>query len=81
MEKAHIGRALKLRWNSRVWFAKNFRSVSAAERGSIGEGDGLVLGQEYNKGIEAAYRGSAEATAMQFNREPNKGSAEESGAT
>ena len=44
MENTHIGRALKLSWNSRAWFAKNFRSVSAAERGSIGEGDGVVLG-------------------------------------
>ena len=59
LENTHIGRALKLSWNSMAWFAKNFRSVSAAARGSIGEGDGLAPGQEYNEGEEAANQGSA----------------------
>ena len=53
MENTHSGKALKLSWNSRVWFAKNFRSVLTAARGSIGERDGLILGQECNKGREA----------------------------
>ena len=54
MENTHSGRALKLSWNSRAWFAKNFRSVSVAARGSIVERDGLIPGQECNKGREAA---------------------------
>ena len=58
MENTHAGKALKQSWNSRVRFAKNFISVSATERGSIGEGDGLVQGQEYNEGREPADRGS-----------------------
>ena len=80
-EHTHSGRALKLSWNSRVWFAKNFESVSAAARGNIGEEDGLVPGQEYNKGKEAANRGGAEAATTQLSREPSRGSAEASGAT
>ena len=59
LENTHIGRALKLSWNFRAWFAKNFRSVSAAARGSIGKGDGLAPGQQYNEGKEAAYQSSA----------------------
>ena len=63
MENTHTSRALKLSWNSRAWFAKNFRSVSAAARGNIGEGDGLVPGQEYNEGKEGAYQSSVEEEA------------------
>ena len=81
MENTHTGRALKLCWNSRAWFAKNFRSVSAAATGIIGEGNGVVLGQEYNEGREATDQGSAKAATMQLSQEPSKGSAEASGAT
>ena len=81
LENKHIGRALKLSWNSRAWFAKNFRSVSATARGSIGEGDGLIPGQEYNEGREVADRGSAKVAATQLSQEPNRGNAEASGAT
>ena len=81
MENTHIGRALKLSWNSRAWFAKNFKSVSAAVRGSIGERDGLIPGQECNEGKEAADRGNVEAVATQLSQEPGRGSAEASGAT
>ena len=42
LENTHSGRAVKLSWNSRAWFAKNFKSVSTTSRGSIGERDGLV---------------------------------------
>ena len=56
MENTHTGRELKLSWNSRAWFAKNFRSVSTVARGSIGKGDGLVPGQEYNEGREGAIK-------------------------
>ena len=45
-----------------MWFAKNFRSVSAVARGSIGKGDGLVPSQEYNEGREGAIQSSAKAT-------------------
>ena len=41
----------------------HFKSVSTTERGSIGEGDGLVPGQEYNEGREATGQGSVEAAA------------------
>ena len=60
LENIHSRKTLKLRWNSRVCFAKNFRSVSAAVRGSISERDGLIPGQEYNRGREAAYQSSQE---------------------
>ena len=46
LENTHSGMALKLSWNSRAWFAKNFRSVSVGAKGSIGKRDGLILGQE-----------------------------------
>ena len=60
--------------------AKNFRSVLAVARGSIGEGHGVVPGQEYNKGKEAAHQSSAEeAAAMQSSLEPSRGSAEAAG--
>ena len=76
MENTHISGALKLSSDSRAWFAKNFRSVSAAARGSVGEGDGLVLGQEYNEGREAAFQTSVEATrCYAIQPEPNRGSA------
>ena len=78
MENTHIGRALKLRWNSRAWFVKNFISVSAAVSGSIGEGDGIVPGQEYNEGIEAAYQIITEASTQSC-REPRRGNIEVAG--
>ena len=79
MENTHIGRALKLSWNSRAWLAKNFKSVSVGVRGSIGKGDGLVPGQEYNEGREGAFQSSAEAATTQPNQEPNRGSVEATG--
>ena len=78
--KTNSGRALRLSWNSKAWFAKNFRSVSAAARGSIGKGDGLVPGQEYNKDKEAIDQGSAEVAATESSWEPNRGSAEATGS-
>ena len=63
-----------------MWFAKNFKSVSAAARGSIGEGDGVGRGQEYNKSREAANQSSVEeAATMQSSLEPSKGSAKAAG--
>ena len=76
LENTHSGRAPKLSWNSRAWFAKNFRSVSVAARRSIGERDGVVLGQEYNEGREGAFQSSVEAAATQSSQELNRGSAE-----
>ena len=71
MENTHTGRALKLSRDSRAWFAKNFGSVSVAARGSIGKGDGLIPGQEYNEGREAAFQTSAEAArATQSSQSP-----------
>ena len=63
MENTHTGRALKLSWNFRAWFAKNFRSVSAVARGSIGERDSVILGQEYNEGREVTDQCSVEEVA------------------
>ena len=65
MENRHTGKELKLSWNPRVWFAKNFRSFSTSVRGSIGKGDGLVPSQEYNEGREGAVQSSAEEAYMQ----------------
>ena len=61
LENTHSGRALKLNWNHRELFAKNFKSVSTPARGSIGERDGLIPSQEYKKGKEATNRGSSYA--------------------
>ena len=73
MENTHTSRALKLSWNSRAWFAKNFISVSVAARGSIGKGNGLVPGQEYNDGREATDQGSAkQPRAQQGQRKGSK---------
>ena len=63
LENTHSGITLKLSWNYRAWFAKNFISVSAAARGSIGKGDGVVPGQECNEGREAENHISAEEAA------------------
>ena len=79
MENTHTGRVLKLSWNFRVWFAKNFRSVSIAVRGSIGKGDGVVPRQEYNEGRGGAIQSSAEAASTQSSLEPSRGSTETTG--
>ena len=77
LENTHSGRALKLSWNSRAWFAKNLKSVSAAERGSIGEGDGVVPCQECHEGIKAIDQSNMENVATtQSIQEPNRGSVE-----
>ena len=82
LENTHIGRALKLSWNFGAWFAKNFISASAVARGSIGERDGLIPGQEYNRGREATYQGSAEAAkSYTIQKRPRRGSAKAAGAT
>ena len=76
-EHTQSGRALKLCWNSRAWFAKNFIIVSATARGCIGERDGLIPGQEYNEGRQATFSTKAEAArCYAVQPEPNKGSAE-----
>ena len=71
MENTHTSRALKLSWNSRAWFAKNFISVSAAVKGSIGKTDGLIPGQECNKGRESSrLSNTAGAAATQSSHSP-----------
>ena len=57
MENTHSGRALRLNWNSRErGLLRISRSLSAATRGSIGERDDLIPGQESTRGREAPVR-------------------------
>ena len=60
MEEKHKGRALKLSWNSRAWFAKNFQKCFSRSEGDLGKEDGLILVPRINKRQRAASKGSAE---------------------
>ena len=58
--KIDRGRALKLSWNSRAWFAKNFHKCFSYREGSLGKADGMILVPRISKRQRAAFRGSIE---------------------
>ena len=60
MEDTHGGRALKLSWKYRVWFAKNSQKCFSYREGNLDKGDGLIPMPRISKRQSAASRGSTE---------------------